>query len=411
MTAQSKVRSQAEPPTDGARRTPWVLAVLGMLMSFSSIATDIYLPAMPSMARALGAQPGGLELTISGYLIGFSLGQLVWGPIGDRFGRRGPIAAGLVLFLLGCAGCALSQSVEQVIAWRVVQAAGACAGVVLARAMVRDLYQGDRAAQMLSTLITIMAVGPLLGPILGGQVLLVASWRTIFWILAAIGAATLAALATLPETLPAERRSRQSPGQALAGYWMLLRQRRVVGYVMAGAFFCVGFFAYLAGSPFAYIEFHHVPAQSYGLLFALGVLGVMASNTINARVVRRIGIDRSLRLGGLGVVVAAAALAVNATTGWGGLAGLVASLFVFVSMQGFILANAMAGALQPFPQAAGAVSALAGALQYGAGIVGSTLVGLLADDTPRPMAWVIAVAAAGVLASVLGLPRPNRPET
>jgi DHA1 family bicyclomycin/chloramphenicol resistance-like MFS transporter len=357
------------------------------------------------MARTLDAQAGAMELTISSYLIGFSLGQLLWGPIGDRFGRRGPIAAGLVLFVIGSAGCALSQSVEQVIAWRVVQAIGSCAGVVLARAMVRDLYQGARAAQMLSTLIALMAIGPLVGPILGGQILVFASWPAIFWTLAALGAVTLVALATLPETLPAERRSRETLASALAGYWMLLRQRSVIGHAMVGASFFVGFFAYIAGSPFAYIDFYQVPAQSYGLLFALAVLGVMASNTLNARLVTQLGIRRSMRLGGYCVAAASIALIVNATTGWGGLAGLVASLFVFVSMQGFIVANAMAGAMQPFPERAGAVSALMGALQYGAGIVGSTLLGLFADGTPRPMAWVMALAAAGVLAGIWGLHR------
>lgn len=405
MTAPSKTRTEPSASDEAARRAPWLLAVLAALMSFSSITTDIYLPALPSMARAFGAPSGAVELTISSYLIGFSLGQLAWGPIGDRYGRRGPIAAGLVFFLIGSAGCALSQSVEQVIAWRVVQAVGACAGVVLARAIVRDLYQGERAAQTLSTLITLMAVGPLVGPILGGQILAFASWPAIFWTLAALGAATLAALATLPETLPVERRRRVTLGEALGGYGLLLRQRRVMGYAMVGALFFAGFFAYVAGSPFAYIEFHRVPAQSYGLLFALGVVGVMATNTVNGRLVTRIGIDRALRLGALGATAAAIALVVNATTGLGGLVGLAASLFVFVSMNGFILANAMAGALQPFPERAGAVSALVGALQYGAGILGSMLVGFFSDGTPRAMAWVIALAAAGVAAVAFSLPR------
>jgi DHA1 family bicyclomycin/chloramphenicol resistance-like MFS transporter len=148
-----------------------VLAVLSALMAFASISTDFYLPALPTMATALRAGAGTIELTIAGYLIGFSVGQLLWGPIGDRHGRRVPVAIGLVLFVLGSAGCALSGSAPAIIGWRVVQAVGACAGVVLTRAMVRDLYAGNRAAQMLSTLMTVMAIAPLLGPILGGQIL------------------------------------------------------------------------------------------------------------------------------------------------------------------------------------------------------------------------------------------------
>ncbi|MDB6034127.1 MAG: drug transporter protein, partial [Verrucomicrobiales bacterium] len=167
-----------------AGRHSWrVLLILSALMGFASISTDLYLPAMPTMGRALRAGTGTVEWTISGYLIGFSLGQLLWGPIGDRLGRRLPVALGLILFVIGSAGCALADSAWGMIGWRVLQAVGACAGVVLARAMVRDLYEGDRAAQMLSTLMAVMAIAPLLGPIVGGQILALAGWRAIFWTL------------------------------------------------------------------------------------------------------------------------------------------------------------------------------------------------------------------------------------
>src|SRR3954464_5875488 len=188
------VGDSASGRAQAARRSWRVLAILSALMGFASISTDLYLPAMPAMGRALGADAGTVELTVSGYLIGFSLGQLLWGPIGDRYGRRGPVAIGLVLFVIGSAGCALAGSAAGMIGWRGVQAVGACAGVVLARAMVRDLYAGERAAQMLSTLMTVMAVAPLLGPILGGQILAVAGWRAIFWTLVGVGVVTLAAL-------------------------------------------------------------------------------------------------------------------------------------------------------------------------------------------------------------------------
>ena len=173
--------ADAAPARTEATRHGWrVLAILSALMGFASISTDLYLPAMPAMGRALGADAGMVELTVSGYLIGFSLGQLLWGPIGDHYGRRLPVAIGLVLFVIGSAGCALADSAGAMIGWRIVQAVGACAGVVLSRAMVRDLYEGYRAAQMLSTLMTVMAIAPLLGPILGGQILAFAGWRAIF---------------------------------------------------------------------------------------------------------------------------------------------------------------------------------------------------------------------------------------
>jgi DHA1 family bicyclomycin/chloramphenicol resistance-like MFS transporter len=376
-----------------------MLAVLSLLMGFASISTDLYLPALPTMARALGASSGQMEWTISSYLIGFSLGQLVWGPIGDRVGRRLPVALGVLLFIIGSAGCALSGNVWQIVAWRVVQATGACAGVVLARAMVRDLYQGDRAAQMLSTLVSVMAIAPLLGPIAGAQILTFASWRAIFWTLVAIGVATLIALATVPETLREERRPCAPASAVLAGYFTLLGQRSIIGFIAAGAFFYGGVYAYIAGSPFAYITFYHVTPPLYAVLFASGIVGIIAFNQINARLVRRIGLERSLRLGGYGLAAAAITLAVNAATGVGGLWLLACALFVFAAMNGFIVANSIAGAMRPFPDRAGAVSALVGALQYGAGILSSSLVGLFADGTPRPMVWVIALCGAGAALS------------
>jgi MFS transporter, DHA1 family, multidrug resistance protein len=376
---------------------PRILAVLSALMGFASISTDLYLPAMPEMGQALGADAGTVELTVSGYLVGFSLGQLLWGPIGDRHGRRLPVAIGLVLFVVGSAGCALAGSAWAMVGWRVLQAVGACAGVVLARAMVRDLYEGDRAAQMLSTLMTAMAVAPLLGPVLGGQILAVAGWRAIFWTLVGVGVLTLAAVFTLPETLPAGRRNREPLGRALVRYGELLRHRRLLGYAGAGGFFYAGIFAYVAGTPFAYITYHHVPPRLYGLLFGAAIVGIMAANLANARLVERLGGGRLLVCGTGAAALAGAALAVAARTGWGGLWGLALPLFLFVSATGFIVANAIAGAMAGFPERAGAVSALVGAVQYGGGIVGSALVGVFADGTPWPMGCVVACAGIGSL--------------
>ncbi|MCW2318793.1 DHA1 family bicyclomycin/chloramphenicol resistance-like MFS transporter [Rhodoblastus acidophilus] len=374
-----------------------VLAILSALMGFASISTDTYLPAMPAMARALKADAGDVDFTISAYLIGFSFGQLFWGAVSDRYGRRLPVAAGLVLFIIGSAGCALSAGVWTIIFWRVVQALGACASVVLSRAMVRDLYEGPRAAQMLSTLIAIMAIAPLLGPILGGEIEVFAGWRAIFWGLVGVGLVTLAALFTLPETLPAPRRQTASLGGAFGRYGQLLKNRKILGYAGAGAFFYAGMYAYIAGTPFAFITYHHVPAEAYGLLFGAGILGIVVTNILNTRLVLRFGIDRILMGGTLAAALAGLALAATAFTDWGGLCGLFAPLVLFVSVAGFIVANSIAGAMADFPDQAGEVSALVGAIQYGAGIAGSGLVGAFADGTPWPMGWVIAFAGVGSL--------------
>ncbi len=374
-----------------------VLAVLSTLLGFASISTDFYLPALPTMAASLGSDPGTVAFTISGYLIGFSLGQLFWGPIGDRYGRRGPIAVGVVLFVIGSAGCALSASAETVIAWRVVQAVGACASVVLARAIVRDLYAGNKAAQIMSTLMMVMAIAPLLGPVLGGQILALAGWRAIFWTLVGVGFLTLAALSALPDTLPPERRSSERLWTAFARYGQLVRQLRLLAYAGIGGCFFGGTFAYIAGSPFAYITYHHFPAQYYGLLFGAGIIGLMVLNFANTRLVMRLGSDTLLLAGNWLAALAGIAVAVDARTGWGGLAGLVAPMFLFVSATGLISANAVAGALAEYPEQAGAVSALFGTIQYGTGILGSALVGVLADGTPWPMGLVVGLFGAGGL--------------
>lgn len=384
-----------------------VLAVLSMLMGFASISTDLYLPAMPAMGRSLGADTGMVELTISGYLIGFSLGQLLWGPISDRYGRRLSVAIGLVLFMIGSAGCALSESAQVMIGWRIVQALGACASVALSRAMVRDLYEGSRAAQMLSTLITVMAIAPLIGPLVGGQIVAFAGWRAIFWVLIGIGFVTLAALFTIPETLPIERRNRESLGRAMIRYGELLRYRRLLGYAGTGGFLYAGMFAYIAGTPFAYISYYHVPAQRYGLLFGLAIVGIMVVNILNSRLVLRFSYDKILLVGTIIAALAAVATALAAGTGWGGLWGLAVPLFVFASTTGLIVANSITGALADFPERAGTVSALTGAVQYGSGIVGSALVAAFADGTPWPMGWVIAITGICCLLSMLLL-MPDR---
>lgn len=370
------------------------VAILSALLAFASISTDLYLPAMPTLGRSLGGSQGSVELTLSSFLIGFSLGQLFWGPIGDRYGRRTPILFGLVLFMIGSAGCALASSVGQLIVWRIVQAAGACAGPVLARAMARDLYGRDRAAQLLSTLMLVMGIAPLLGPLIGGQVLLVGSWRLIFWLLVALGIVIFGAVLLLPESLPRERRTNIGVGTILGNYWLMARSQTVMGYAVASGCYYGGIYAYLAGTPSAYISYYHVAPQAYGFLFGLGIVGQMLLNFLNTRVVVRAGSDRMLRWGAALVGVSSLWTGVAAATGLGGLWGLVLPLFFFLSANGLFVANAMAGALAVNPDRAGAISAFVGAIQFGSGIFGSALVGWLADGTPRPMGLVIAVLGA-----------------
>lgn len=381
----------------GATADLRLILLLSVLLAFASISTDIYLPALPAIGLALHARSGTMDLTISGYLLGFSVGQLFWGPISDRYGRRPPIAAGLVLFVIGSAGCAMSAHATTLIAWRVIEAIGASACVVLARAMVRDLFEGARAARVLSTLITVMAIAPMVGPTVGVWILRLASWRAIFWVLVGIGLLTLGALHLLPETLSQERLRREPMGLALHGYRQLLRSRRLVFNAGAGAFFYGGIYAYVAGTPFAYITFYGVSPQLYGLLFAMGSAGIIASNQVNRYLVGPWRTATLLRLGASIAALSGMVLGLDAYTDWWGVAGLALPLLAFMSANGLIVANSIAEALAVFPDRVGTASALVGAMQYGSGIAGSALVGLCADGTPMSMAWVIAACGIGSL--------------
>lgn len=376
---------------------PGVLLVLAVLLGFASISTDLFLPALPTMQAALGASEGAMGFVISAYLLGFGAGQLFWGPVSDRIGRRLPIALGVLVFTLGSAGCALSGDAYQIIAWRVVQALGASAGVVLARAMVRDLYDRDRAARVLSILMTVMTIAPLLGPTMGAQILAFASWQTIFWTLSGIGITTFLGVLTLPESLPAQRREGGSALATVAGYLDILRSRRLLGYALAIGFFYIGIFANIAGAPFAYIDYYGLSPQAYGLVFAMAMIGLMVANTVNSRVVERLGTDVMLLAGAIGATLSGAAILFAAATDVAGAAGLIVTQFLFFSMNGLILANGVAGALASVGKRTGAASAVVGVIQYGGGMVGSALVGILANATPVPMAALMTVGGLGCL--------------
>jgi DHA1 family bicyclomycin/chloramphenicol resistance-like MFS transporter len=266
---------------------------------------------------------------------------------------------------------------------------------------------------MMSMLMTVMAVAPLVGPLAGGQILALASWRAIFWTLVGVGvgAATLAALASLPETLPRDRRNKEPLSTALRNYAQILGQRRILGFASTGAFLYGGIFANVAGAPFAYIDYYRVPPALFGLLFELAIFAIMAANLLNVRLIPRYGSARLLQIGALAAPVSGMVLAFDALSGAGGLAGLVTPLLIFNGSIGLIVANSIAGALAAFPERAGAVSALVGALQYGAGILGSGLVGALADGTPWPMSLVIALSGLGsaLCAWTLVSARPGSP--
>lgn len=364
------------------------MVILGVLMAFTSLSTDIYLPAMPVMADELH---GNAELTVTGFLVGFAIAQLVWGPVSDRIGRRMPLFIGMVLFVIGSIGCAMSQTMEQVVFWRVFQALGACTGPMLARAMIRDLYSRTEAAKMLSTLMVIMAVAPIIGPLLGGQLLKIGSWHSIFWLLAVIGALMFAMVFRLPETLPDTGHNSVSIWHAFANYRMLLANGPFMRYTLSLTFYYTAVYAFIVASPFVYINYFGIDAQHYGLLFGLNILGVMGLSMINRYLVMRFSLDALLRTA-TGVAALAALLpAVAVKADMGGIVGIVVPVFVAFTMNGVIAASATAAALDSVPKMVGSASALIGALQYGSGIVSSIMLAVFSDGTPWPMAWMMAL--------------------
>lgn len=249
-----------------------IIAILGALMAMTSLSVDIYLPAMPAMQKAL---QGNVELTVTGFLIGFSIAQIFWGPISDKFGRKKTLFIGLLLFIIGSVGCALSQTMTEIIFWRIIQALGACTGPMISRAMVRDMYGKTKAAEMLSTLMVVMAIAPIAGPLLGGELLVVSSWHSIFWLLAIIGILLLISIRILPETLPEERKSRGSLQLAFAKYKLLFKNRPFMVYTLCVTFYYVGIYAFLTGSPLVYIEYFGVKPDHYGYFFGVNVIGLM----------------------------------------------------------------------------------------------------------------------------------------
>lgn len=365
--------------------------ILSALMAVTSLSTDIYLPAMPVMAKEL---QGDAELTITGFLIGFCIAQLIWGPISDRFGRRPPLFIGMGLFIIGSAGCALSTDIVQIVFWRVFQALGACTGPMLARAMIRDLYSRTRAAQMLSTLMIIMAIAPIAGPLIGGQMINVTSWHAIFWLLAIIGTLMLVSLTWLPETLAKNKRSQATVSGAFRHYYVLLTNATYMRFTLCLTFYYVAAYAFITGSPFVYITYFGVEPQHYGWLFAVNIVGLMAVSMVNRRLVHRYPLEALLKIAVVVAALAAIVLVVTIGLGLGGIGVIVGTVFVFFSMNGIIAATSTACALDAVPNVAGSASALMGALQYGSGIISSLLLALFSDGTPWTMGWIIAMFTA-----------------
>ena len=379
---------------------PAIIIILGVLSAFGPLSMDMYLPGLPALAAWFATSPGNAQLTLSAFVVGFAVCQLVYGPLSDQLGRKWVLVGGVALFAVAGAACAVAPDIESLIVFRFLQAVGGGAGVVLTRAIVRDLYAKEAGARALSLMLLVPSLAALIGPFVGGQILQYADWRVIFWLLTAFGVFTLLLAALrLPETLAPERRQRSGLLRILGEYVSILRHRRTVGYMLCGAFSFSGMMAQMSGTPFIYIELFGVSPQNFGFLFALNIVGIMLGSFVNSRLVMRLGLRRMLIAGTTVALAGGLALAGFALAGWGGLAGIVAPIVLFMAPHNVVNANATAAALERFPHIAGTASALIGAIRFGTGAAVGALVGLAHDGTALPMALVLAGCAIGSAAA------------
>lgn len=372
------------------------------------MSVDMYLPAFPTLAQDLMTDSGQVQQTLSAFLLGFAVAPIVWGPLSDRFGRKPILYAGLAIFVAASIGGALAGSIDVLIAFRFLQALGGSAAASLARAIVRDRYDRDEAARTLSLLFVVMSIAPMAAPILGGQVLVFFGWRAIFWALAGFGVLCLAiTVYPLRETLPMERRTTHHVGEMAKSYGALIRNKRYLGYAFCQGLSFAAMFAYIAGSPFVVIELFGVAPELYGFLFAAHVVALMVGSFINSRLVTRIGVDRMLAAGTIGIAVGGVLvfLAGLFVLPLAALIGAVVVMMLFVTMIG---ANATAGALSEFPHMAGTASAFLGMTQFAVGAGAGALVGVFHDGTA--MSLVVVMMASGLLALVARVTFLRRPQ-
>src|SRR5688572_25882261 len=359
----------------------------------------MYLPALPLLGAEFGASAGHVQLSVASFFLGLAVGQGFYGPLSDRFGRTPPLFVGLLLFVLASVGCALAPSVDFLIVVRFFQALGACSGQVISRAVVRDLFEPREAVQVFSLLVLVMGVSPVLAPLLGGQILRWFPWRTIFWVIASLGAMGLiGSVWRLKESHHGERKALVF-GSVLQTYFDLLRDRAFVGYVLTGGLAMAGMFAYIVGSPYVFIEHYQVTTSRFGVFFGVNALGLVLAAQLNARLVRHFTCDAIIRKV-LAIQLTAGTLLLGGA--WADFLPLYAVailFFVYVSSVGCLFPNITAMAMAPHGARAGSASALIGVLQFALAAASASVIGAVNSGTAVPVAVVIGTCS--ILAVVL----------
>jgi MFS transporter, DHA1 family, multidrug resistance protein len=367
------------------------ILILGALSAFGPLAIDFYLPGFPAIALAFGTDEKHVQLTLAAYFLGLSIGQLGYGPVADRFGRRVPLLAGVALFTLASLACSFAPNLEWLIGARFIQALGGCAGMVLSRAIVSDKCNPIESAKVFSQLMLVMGLAPILAPMFGGLLVNLYGWHSIFLVLTGFSSLCwLAVFRGLPESMPAEHPRHPLAG-ALKQYWRLLGDKMFVGYALTGGIAMAGMFAYVAGSPFVFIKLYGVPPEHYGWLFGSNAAGFILTAQVNARIVHRFGpallLSRAVWLYLTAALVLLGISALHTDALW----PLLIPLFICIASLGCIIPNASACAMSGQWARAGSASALLGCLQFSVAAGAAALVGVLHDGSAMPMAMVISL--------------------
>ncbi|WP_188055539.1 multidrug effflux MFS transporter [Oryzomonas rubra] len=376
-----------------------ITLILGMLFVFAPLSTDMYLSSFPSIAVSLGCRVEQVQYSLSAFVFGLAAGQLFYGPLTDRFGRRPPLLAGVAIFTLTSLLAIWAPNIAIFTGLRLLQAVGGCAGMIISRAVIQDLFDEQQAAHALSAVMVVQGVGPIAAPIIGGYIHLVGGWQAVFVFLTLFGAACfILAARGLPETLPTRDRQRQGPGQVLKAFGNLIRQRDFMVPTLASSLILASMFAFISGSPFVFMGLHGVSQQQYGWLFGVNTVGMVAASQVNRLLLRRLS-PRTIFVRALLVhIVSAVLLLAVATTTH--LALLMLPLFFCLATIPVIGANAIARAMAQSGRHAGGASSLVGVMQFGLASLVSALVSMLHNGTAYPMAGMIltcGLLAGGVL--------------
>ena len=374
------------------------LLLLGAMSAFPPVTTDIYLPALPELTQSLRGTITEGQITLAVYFVGLGLGQLLYGPWSDRIGRRPAMLTGAAIYLVASVGCAIAMTMNQMITLRFLQAVGACSGVVISTAVVRDRFAQQESARIFSMLLTLRGVGPIVAPIAGGVIVTWLGWRAIFWAVTLFGGILgLSVFFGLKESRTAAVAARARSESPMGAYLAALKNPRIVGYMVTSGLNFSCMFAWIAAAPYLVISLYKVPALYFGWIFGINAAGFMIAAQVNRRLLKSYRSDDILPRGALGAALAAGALLIDALTGWGGALGVFLPLFFVVASLGFVSTNAMAGGMAVDPSRAGAVSALFGASQFSVAGLTTVAAAVLSHQPAVAMAIVIMMCALGAL--------------